>query len=99
MNWAILASVMMPSGGAIGLRDNPYAERSRKTTVLDNDTDARLLLDLDGLAAVRVERLQEGTRRVHPVTADEGARLPRVWGARHEGEGLGGHPAARPAVR
>jgi hypothetical protein len=41
---------------------------------LDNDTDATLLLDLDGLAVVRVERLEDGTRRVHLVTADEGAR-------------------------
>lgn len=41
---------------------------------MDNDTDATLLLDLDGLAVARVERLENGTRRVHVVTADEGAR-------------------------
>jgi len=39
---------------------------------LDNDTT--LLLDLDGLAVARVERLEDGTRRVHLVTADEQAR-------------------------
>ncbi|MFF3159591.1 helix-turn-helix domain-containing protein [Streptomyces sp. NPDC057910] len=32
------------------------------------------LLDLDGLAVERVERLQDGTRRVHLATADETAR-------------------------
>ncbi|MGP4048981.1 hypothetical protein [Streptomyces sp. 2A115] len=41
---------------------------------MDNDTDATLLLDLDGLAVVRVERLADGTRRVHLATADEQAR-------------------------
>ncbi|MGW1004309.1 transposase family protein [Streptomyces sp. NPDC002520] len=39
---------------------------------MDNSTT--LLLDLDGLAVDRVERLEDGTRRVHLVTADEGAR-------------------------
>ncbi|MHB9863444.1 ISL3 family transposase [Streptomyces sp. YIM S03343] len=39
---------------------------------MDNDTT--LLLDLDGLAVARVERLENGTRRVHLVTADEQAR-------------------------
>jgi hypothetical protein len=33
-----------------------------------------VLLDLDGLAVVEVERLGNGTRRVHLVTADEQAR-------------------------
>ena len=36
--------------------------------------DMTLLLDLDGLAVVRVERLADGSRRVHLVTAEEGAR-------------------------
>ncbi|WP_043262654.1 ISL3 family transposase [Streptomyces sp. CT34] len=39
---------------------------------MDNDTT--LLLDLDGLAVARVERLEDGTRRVHLITADEQAR-------------------------
>ena len=39
---------------------------------MDNGTT--LLLDLDGLAVVRVERLADGARRVHLVTAEEGAR-------------------------
>ncbi|MGQ4511802.1 transposase [Streptomyces sp. DW26H14] len=33
-----------------------------------------MLLDLDGLAVTRVERLADGTRRVHLATADEAAR-------------------------
>ncbi len=33
-----------------------------------------LLLDLDGLAVASVERLEDGTRRVYLVTADDGAR-------------------------
>jgi transposase len=33
-----------------------------------------LLLDLDGLAVARVERLENGTRRVHLITADEQVR-------------------------
>ena len=36
--------------------------------------DTTLLLDLDGVSVARVERLAEGTRRVHLVTADETAR-------------------------
>ena len=51
-----------------------YAERSPGTTGLDNNTDATLLLDLDGLAVARVERLEDGTRRVHLVTTDHSAR-------------------------
>ncbi|KUN25479.1 hypothetical protein AQJ23_16505 [Streptomyces antibioticus] len=39
---------------------------------MDNDTT--LLLDLDGLAVARVERLEDGTRRVHLITSDEQAR-------------------------
>lgn len=39
---------------------------------MDNDTT--LLLDLDGLAVAKVERLADGTRRVHLTTADEAAR-------------------------
>ncbi|MFD4589092.1 hypothetical protein [Streptomyces sp. NPDC058434] len=39
---------------------------------MDNDTT--LLFDLDGLAVARVERLEDGTRRVHLITADEQAR-------------------------
>ena len=41
---------------------------------MDNNTDATLLLDLDGLAVARVERLEDGTRRVHLVTTDHSAR-------------------------
>ncbi|MGO4422428.1 hypothetical protein AB4Z54_27920 [Streptomyces sp. MCAF7] len=36
--------------------------------------DTTLLLDLDGVSVVRVERLADGRRRVHLVTADEAAR-------------------------
>ncbi|MFE4824696.1 ISL3 family transposase [Streptomyces sp. NPDC056704] len=36
--------------------------------------DTTLLLDLDGVSVVRVERLAGGGRRVHLVTADEAAR-------------------------
>ncbi|MGI5518597.1 ISL3 family transposase [Streptomyces sp. CA-106131] len=39
---------------------------------MDNNTTT--LLDLDGLAVERVERLTDGTRRVHLITADETAR-------------------------
>ena len=39
-----------------------------------DDNSTTLLLDLDGLAVQRVERLADGTRRVHLATADEGAR-------------------------
>jgi hypothetical protein len=53
------------------------AERSSGTTDLDNDTT--LLLDVDGLAVVRVERLEDGTRQVYLATADEQARAcPRA---------------------
>ncbi|WP_409467917.1 ISL3 family transposase [Streptomyces sp. HC307] len=36
--------------------------------------DTTLLLDLDGVSVVRVERLADGTRRVHLATADDRAR-------------------------
>jgi len=36
--------------------------------------DTTLLLDLDGVSVMRVERLEDGTRRVHLATADETAR-------------------------
>lgn len=36
--------------------------------------DTTLLLDLDGVSVVRVERLADGRRRVHLATADETAR-------------------------
>ena len=36
--------------------------------------DTTFLLDLDGVSVVRVERLGDGSRRVHLVTADEAAR-------------------------
>ncbi|MFD9226211.1 transposase family protein [Streptomyces sp. NPDC060064] len=36
--------------------------------------DTTLLLDLDGVSVIRVERIQDGTRRVHLATADETAR-------------------------
>jgi DNA-binding MarR family transcriptional regulator len=53
---------------------------------LDNNTT--LLLDLDGLAVASVERLEDGTRRVHMVTTDEGARAcPAVRNAVPSGQG------------
>jgi transposase len=39
-----------------------------------------LLLDLDGVSVARVERPADGSRRVHPVTADEVARACPVCG-------------------
>ncbi|WP_240203735.1 hypothetical protein [Streptomyces actuosus] len=42
--------------------------------------DTRLLLDLDGVSVVRVERLADGRRRVHLVTAHETARACPVCG-------------------
>ncbi|GLX52295.1 hypothetical protein Shyhy01_52450 [Streptomyces hygroscopicus subsp. hygroscopicus] len=36
--------------------------------------EATLLLGLDGVSVVRVERLEDGTRRVHLATAEETAR-------------------------
>jgi hypothetical protein len=36
--------------------------------------DTTLLLDLDGVSVIGVERLEDGTRRVHLATADESAR-------------------------
>ncbi|MGI5509194.1 hypothetical protein [Streptomyces sp. CA-106131] len=36
--------------------------------------DTTLLLDLDGVSVIRVERLDDGSRRVHLATAEEGAR-------------------------
>jgi transposase len=36
--------------------------------------DTTLLLDLDGVSVIQVERLQDGTRRVHLATADDSAR-------------------------
>ncbi|MGW1956914.1 transposase family protein [Streptomyces sp. NPDC001920] len=36
--------------------------------------EATLLLDLDGVSVRRVERLEDGTRRVHLATAEEAAR-------------------------
>ncbi|MCY0924513.1 ISL3 family transposase, partial [Streptomyces sp. H27-G5] len=36
--------------------------------------DTTLLLDLDGVSVIRVERLEDGGRRVHLATADEMAR-------------------------
>ncbi|TLQ47614.1 hypothetical protein [Streptomyces marianii] len=52
------------------LKDSPPPGRPRRRTTL--------LLDLDGLAVTRVERLEDGTRRVHLITADEQG-LPRGW--------------------
>ncbi|WPB94325.1 hypothetical protein [Streptomyces malaysiensis] len=40
------------------------------------DSDTTLLLDLDGLAVARVERLEDGTRRVHLITAGMSRRGP-----------------------
>ncbi|MFJ9967851.1 hypothetical protein [Streptomyces avermitilis] len=36
--------------------------------------DTTLLLELDGVSVARVERLADGTRRVHLVPTDEAAR-------------------------
>ncbi|WP_329584843.1 hypothetical protein OG298_00380 [Streptomyces sp. NBC_01005] len=33
--------------------------------------EATLLLDLDGVSVIRVERLEDGTRRVHLATAED----------------------------
>ena len=35
--------------------------------------DTTLLLDLDGVSVIRVERLEDGTRRVHLATANTSA--------------------------
>ena len=44
---------------------------------------------LDGRSVTRVERLEDGTRRVYLITADGQARaFPRARGAGHAGEGL-----------
>ncbi|MGV9349280.1 transposase family protein [Streptomyces spiralis] len=45
------------------------------------DDDTTLLLDLDGLAVTRVERLEDGIRRVHLITAAEQARACPECGA------------------
>ncbi|MEV0219250.1 transposase family protein [Streptomyces sp. NPDC050704] len=42
--------------------------------------DTTLLLDLDGVSVIRVERLQCGGRRVHLATADASARACPVCG-------------------
>ncbi|MEU5002652.1 transposase [Streptomyces sp. NPDC021622] len=43
-------------------------------------TSPTLLLDLDGVSVIRVERLGDGTRRVHLATADASARACPVCG-------------------
>jgi transposase len=43
--------------------------------------DTTLLLDLDGVSVIRVERLEDGTRRVHLATAEEAARACPECGA------------------
>jgi transposase len=43
--------------------------------------DTTLLLDLDGVSVIRVERLEDGTRRVHLATAEETARACPECGA------------------
>ncbi|WP_340561881.1 transposase family protein [Streptomyces sp. GSL17-111] len=43
--------------------------------------EATLLLDLDGVSVIRVERLEDGTRRVHLATAEEAARACPECGA------------------
>ncbi|MFG3408493.1 ISL3 family transposase [Streptomyces sp. NPDC048142] len=43
--------------------------------------EATLLLGLDGVSAIRVERLEDGTRRVHLATAEEAARACPECGA------------------
>ncbi|MGW0703820.1 ISL3 family transposase [Streptomyces sp. NPDC002867] len=43
--------------------------------------EATLLLGLDGVSVVRVERLEDGTRRVHLATAEETARACPECGA------------------
>ncbi|OAH11068.1 hypothetical protein [Streptomyces jeddahensis] len=51
---------------------------------MDNDTDATVLLDLDGLVVERVKRL--GARRVHLITADDQARAcPGTFRHIHQG--------------
>jgi hypothetical protein len=55
-----------------------YAEDHRGATGLVND--ATLLLDLDGVSVIGVERLEDGTRRVHLATADTSARACPVCG-------------------
>lgn len=37
--------------------------------------DTTLLLDLDGVSVIRVERCEDGGRRVHLATADASARV------------------------
>jgi transposase len=43
--------------------------------------DTTLLLDLDGVSVIRVELLEDGTRRVHLATAEEAARACPECGA------------------
>jgi hypothetical protein len=43
-------------------------------------TDTTLLLDLDGVSVMRVERCEDGGRRVHLATADASARACPVCG-------------------
>ena len=43
--------------------------------------DTTLLLDLDGVSVIRVERLEDGTRRVHLATTEEAARACPECGA------------------
>ncbi|WP_328475690.1 hypothetical protein OHS71_00665 [Streptomyces sp. NBC_00377] len=50
-----------------------------------------MLLDLDGVSVARVERLADGRRRVHLVTADETARVcpaRRVFATRVKGSAV-----------
>jgi hypothetical protein len=61
----------------VAVQDHNYGTSLRQNdhpgaTGVVNDTTS--LLDLDGVSVMRVERLEDGTRRVHLATADETAR-------------------------
>ena len=62
--------------------------------------DTTLLLGLDGVSVMRVERLEDGTRRVHLATADEAARAcPSCGVFASRVKGLGDDPAAGSPLR
>ena len=58
-----------------------------------------LLFGLAGVRVERVERLPDGTRVVHAVTADQTAAVPVVRSVLDLGEGPGDHLAERHPVR
>lgn len=55
--------------------------------------DTMLLLDLDGVSVMRVERCEGGRRRVHLTTADAWPGLSGLRGPLVPGERLRDHPA------